>query len=152
MDTSRIFSFRYLRLGLIGVLIAGGVCSTTLWHGHAAVTAAPAQFIPPLSANDVSLLFPAPTKAEDFAKLIAVRDLTTPNPQDPTKRDLVWPYAVFQRFITTHAAVLKAAQIARACKAKVQLFHALATPLYADISGIGDQSLEGLEHICDSAL
>ncbi|MGA9308290.1 MAG: hypothetical protein WBW31_23030 [Candidatus Sulfotelmatobacter sp.] len=99
MDTSRIFSFRYLRLGLIGVLIAGGVCSTTLWHGHAAVTAAPAQFIPPLSANDVSLLFPAPTKAEDFAKLIAVRDLTTPNPQDPTKRDLVWPYAVFQRFI-----------------------------------------------------
>jgi hypothetical protein len=47
----------------------------------------------------VSLLFPVPTKAEDFAKLIAVRDLTTQNLQDPTKRDLVWPYPVFQRFI-----------------------------------------------------
>jgi hypothetical protein len=47
----------------------------------------------------VSFLFPAPTRAEDFAKLIAVRDLTTQNPQDPTKRDLVWPYSVFQRFV-----------------------------------------------------
>jgi hypothetical protein len=100
VDTSRIFSFRYLRLGLIGVLIAGGVCSTSFWHGRAAaVGAVPAQFIAPLSANDVSLLFPPPTRAEDFAKLIAVRDLTTQNPQDPTKRDLVWPYSVFQRFI-----------------------------------------------------
>lgn len=100
MDTSRIFSFRYLRLGLIGILIAGGVCSTSFWHGRAAdVGAVPAQFIAPLSANDVSLLFPAPTRAEDFAKLIAVRDLTMQNPQDPTKRDLVWPYSVFQRFI-----------------------------------------------------
>ena len=100
MDTSRIFSFRYLRLGLIGVLIAGGVCSTSFWHGRAAaVGAVPAQFIAPLSANDVSLLFPPPTRAEDFAKLIAVRDLTTQNPQDPTKRDLVWPYSVFQQFI-----------------------------------------------------
>jgi hypothetical protein len=100
VDTSRIFSFRYLRLGLIGVLIAGGVCSTSFWHGRAAaVGAVPAQFIAPLSANDVSLLFPPPTRAEDFAKLIAVRDLTTQNPQDPTKRDLVWPYSVFQQFI-----------------------------------------------------
>ena len=47
---------------------------------------------------------------------------------------------------TSYPAALKAAQIARACKAKVQLFHALATPLYADISGLGDQSLQGLEH------
>ena len=100
MDTSRIFTFRYLRLGLIGILIIGGVCSTSFWHGRAAsVGAVPAQSVPPLSANDVSLLFPAPTRAEDFAKLIAVRDLTTQNPQDPTKRDLVWPYSVFQRFI-----------------------------------------------------
>jgi hypothetical protein len=100
VDTSRIFSFRYLRRGLIGVLIAGGVCSTSFWHGRAAaVGAVPPEFIAPLSANDVSLLFPAPTRAEDFAKLIAVRDLTTQNPQDSTKRDLVWPYSVFQRFI-----------------------------------------------------
>lgn len=100
MDASRIFSFTYLRLGLIGILIAGGVCSASFWHGRAAaVGTVPAQLIPPLSANDVSLLFPAPTRAEDFAKLIAVRDLTTQNLQDPTKRDLVWPYPVFQRFI-----------------------------------------------------
>jgi nucleotide-binding universal stress UspA family protein len=47
---------------------------------------------------------------------------------------------------TSHPAVLKAAQIARACNAKVQLFHALATPLYADVSGLADQSLERVEH------
>jgi len=47
---------------------------------------------------------------------------------------------------TSYPAVLKAAQIARACNAKVQLFHALATPLYADASGLGDQSTELLEH------
>jgi hypothetical protein len=55
--------------------------------------------VPPLSADDVSILFPAPTRAGDFANLIAVRDLTTPNPQDPTKRDPVWPDAVFQQFL-----------------------------------------------------
>ncbi|MFZ0799840.1 MAG: hypothetical protein WAM98_18795 [Terriglobales bacterium] len=58
----------------------------------------------------MSWLFPAPTRAEDFAKLIAVRDLTTPNAQDPTKRDLVWPYAVFQQFLAI--ADSPAAQIA----------------------------------------
>lgn len=47
---------------------------------------------------------------------------------------------------TSYPAVLKAAQIARSCNAKVQLFHALATPLYADVSGLADQSLERIEH------
>lgn len=69
-------------------------------------TAAPA----PLSADDVSWLFPAPTRAEDFGKLIAVRELTAPNPQDPTKRDPVWPAAVFQQFIAI--ANSAAAQVA----------------------------------------
>ncbi|WP_216843135.1 hypothetical protein [Granulicella sp. S190] len=59
--------------------------------------------IQPLSADDVSLLFPPPTKAEDFAKLIAVRDLTVPNPQDPTKRDPVWPDSAFQQFLAIAA-------------------------------------------------
>jgi hypothetical protein len=100
VDGSRIFSFVRVRLGLTGILIVAFVCSASFWHGHAGATGVPsAQVIPPVSANDVSFLFPAPTRAEDFAKLIAVRDLTTQNPQDPTKRDLVWPYAVFQRFI-----------------------------------------------------
>src|SRR5439155_10181262 len=60
--------------------------------------------VAPLSANDVSWLFPAPTRAEDFSKLIAVRDLTVQNAQDPTKRDLVWPYAVFQQFLAIAAS------------------------------------------------
>jgi hypothetical protein len=100
VNGSRIFSFGYVRLGLIGILTVGAICSASFWHVHAgAAGSMPENVIPPLSANDVSLLFPAPTRAEDFAKLIAVRDLTTPDPQDPTKRDLVWPYAVFQRFL-----------------------------------------------------
>lgn len=104
MDCSGITSFRYLRLGLVGLLVAGGMLGSSCRHGHNAVgagSAVPAQTqtIPPLSADDVSILFPAPTRAGDFANLIAVRDLTTPNPQDPTKRDPVWPDAVFQQFL-----------------------------------------------------
>jgi len=68
------------------------------------------QAIPPLSANDVSWLFPAPRRAEDFAKLIAVGDLSTQNAQDPTKRDPVWPPAVFQQFLAMAAG--PAAQVA----------------------------------------
>ena len=41
-----------------------------------------------------------PTRAADFANLIAVRDVTTPNPQDPTKRDPVWSDSAFQQFLT----------------------------------------------------
>jgi hypothetical protein len=104
MDSSGIVSSRSLRLGLIGILVAGGVCYGSFRHGHTdggAGGAVPAQTqaIPPLSANDVSWLFPAPMRAEDFAKLIAVRDLTTQNAQDPTKRDPVWPDAAFQQFL-----------------------------------------------------
>jgi universal stress protein E len=42
-------------------------------------------------------------------------------------------------------AVLKAAQLARACGASVELFHTLSTPLYADLYAFGAQSLETLE-------
>ena len=42
-------------------------------------------------------------------------------------------------------AVLKAAQLARACGASVELFHTLSTPLYADLYAFGAQSLESLE-------
>ncbi len=107
MDGSGIFAFRYLRLGLIGILLAGAGWGSSFRHGHAGAGGAvhaQAEAVPPLSANDVSWLFPAPTRAEDFAKLIAVRDLTTQNPQDPTKRDLVWRYAAFQRFLEIAAS------------------------------------------------
>jgi universal stress protein E len=42
-------------------------------------------------------------------------------------------------------AVLKAAQIARTCAAEIELFHALASPLYTDIRGFADRNLECLE-------
>src|ERR1700681_1489074 len=104
MDSFGMFSLRYLRLGLIGILIAGGARGGSFRHGHTdgeAGSTVPAQMqaVPPLSANDVSWLFPVPTRAEDFGELIAVRDLTAKNAQDETKRDLVWPYAVFQQFL-----------------------------------------------------
>jgi universal stress protein E len=42
-------------------------------------------------------------------------------------------------------AVLKAAQLARTSGAEVELFHSLATPVYADLYGVGDLGLRGLE-------
>src|ERR1700722_2231336 len=99
MDSSGIFSFRYLQLGLIGILLVGGAWAGSLPYRQA--DAGPRDAVSaqtPLSADDVSLLFPAPTREEDFAKLIAVRDLTTPGP-DPSKRDVVWTNAVFKQFI-----------------------------------------------------
>jgi hypothetical protein len=91
-------------------------------------TAAQAQTqMQPLSSNDVSWLFPAPTKAEDFAKLIAVRDLTVPNPQDPSKHDLVWPYPIFQRFLAIAngpAAQVASTQTRMALPAEVQTLDA----------------------------
>jgi hypothetical protein len=69
--------------------------------GSAALAQTPTQ---PLSANDVSWLFPAPKQAGDFAKLIAVHDLTTPNPQDPTKRDQILSDVAFQQFIAIAAS------------------------------------------------
>src|ERR1700683_4985196 len=102
MDLSGMFSPRYMRLGLLvtGALLGGCGGSS---RGGPVVTTAPggasAQAIAPLSADDVSILFPAPTSAADLAHLIAVSDLTAPNPQDPSKRDPVWSDAVFQQFL-----------------------------------------------------
>src|SRR4051812_37243342 len=39
-----------------------------------------------LSANDVSWLFPPPTKAEHMANLIAIRDLAADDPKNPGTR------------------------------------------------------------------
>jgi hypothetical protein len=63
------------------------------------VAFAQSQSLDPLSANDVSWLFPPPKKAEDFAKLIAMADLTVANAQDATKRDRIWSEVAFQQFI-----------------------------------------------------
>lgn len=110
MDRSGLFSSQYLRLGALVVSVACGSCGGSTRQGPASTGPSPTQAISPLSADDVSVLFPAPTRAEDFGKLIAVRDLTTQNAQDPTKRDPVWPDAVFQQFLAIAAS--PAAQVA----------------------------------------
>jgi hypothetical protein len=103
MNTSARNASRYLKLGVLGVLLVSAGCYkkvSTNKNGSATPTAfAPIQTVAPLSANDVSWLFPAPTKAADFDNLIAVGDVTTPNPQDPTERDPIWPDSVFQQFL-----------------------------------------------------
>jgi hypothetical protein len=53
----------------------------------------------PLSANDVSWLFPAPTSPDDFKSIISMGDLTVPNSADPTKRDPVWSDEAFNQFL-----------------------------------------------------
>ena len=53
----------------------------------------------PLAADDVSWLFPAPRNEADFSRSIAVRDLSGPDPVDPTKRATVWTDAAFAQFI-----------------------------------------------------
>jgi hypothetical protein len=113
MLRSRVSSFTCLGLVLIGVLVACAACGGSSRPkatdaGGGAVTSAQANT--PLSANDVSWLFPPPTQASDFDKLIAVHDLTSQNPQDPTKRDPVWSDAAFQQFLAIAAS--PAAQVA----------------------------------------
>jgi hypothetical protein len=82
---------RYYRFALILVLVA------------VAANAQPPATTP-LSSNDVSWLFPPPKVAADFNNLIALKDLAAPNPQDPTKRDPVWPDAAFQQFLAIAAS------------------------------------------------
>ena len=60
--------------------------------------------VQPLSPNDVSWLFPPPVRPEDFDSLISIRDLTTQNPEDPTKHDPVFPDAEFAQFLSITAS------------------------------------------------
>jgi hypothetical protein len=86
---------------MIAFLTLAGGCNRTKQHrqNDADTVAAASSLISPFSANDVSLLFPAPVTAADFGRLIAVSDLTTPDPQDPARRNPVWPDAAFQQFV-----------------------------------------------------
>jgi hypothetical protein len=54
---------------------------------------------PPLSADDVSWLFPAPVTGADMASLIAIEDVTAPDPQNPAQRVPVWSQAAFSQFL-----------------------------------------------------
>ena len=94
---------RWTIAGLVFVIV-GGVWfvndpATFLRRTGGKVGAASQAPTLPLSANDVSWLFPPPTRPEDFDNLIAMSDLTTPNPQDPTKRDRIWSDTAFRQFI-----------------------------------------------------
>src|SRR5271163_4919415 len=129
MHNLGIFSLRYARLGLIGAVI---VCGIGAWACKSKVPPAPA--VQPLSANDVSWLFPAPTQAADFANLIAVRDITTPNPQDPTKRDPLWSDAAFQQFLAI--ADGPAAQAAPGATGQIALPKEAQTPDAWFVAGI----------------
>jgi hypothetical protein len=84
----------------------------------AAQTPATVTKTAPLSVDDVSWLFPAPTKADDFKNIISLGDLTAPNPLDPTKRDSVWSESTFQQFLAIAGG--DAAQVAGA-NAKIGL-------------------------------
>src|SRR5271156_3250687 len=129
MDAFGIFSLRLARLGLIGALI---ICSVGAWACKSRPR--PAPVVQPLSANDVSWLCPAPTQAADFANLIAVRDITTPDPQDPTKRDPVWSDAAFQQFLSI--ADGPAAQAAPGATGQIALPKEAQTPDAWFVAGI----------------
>ena len=59
---------------------------------------------PPLSANDVSWLFPLPTKTADLNNLISVRELIGRNPKGPGKGEPLWSDAVFKQFVAIAAS------------------------------------------------
>jgi hypothetical protein len=103
MNTFLLHTSRYPKLAILVVLLVSAACHKKVVNNNNSSgtpsAVAPIQRVAPLSANDVSWLFPPPTRAADFANLIAVRDVTTPNPQDPTKRDPIWPDSVFQQFL-----------------------------------------------------
>jgi hypothetical protein len=77
---------------LIAILVVAG----------AALAQKPAT--PPLSANDVSWLFPAPVRAADFDNLICMRDLATRKSRDQKGSDRIWPDAVFKQFLAIAAS------------------------------------------------
>jgi len=115
MDRLPLVSFGGLRVVWVGILVLCVACGDSSRRGPSASGAGETgqgQTLPiaPLSADDVSVLFPAPTRAEDFAKLIAVGDLTTPNSKDPSIQDPVWPDAAFQQFLAIAGS--PAAQVA----------------------------------------
>lgn len=95
---------KYFGIVLLVIAVTCSGCKDkTQPQGNAVTNSAPGTPAPAdsreLSVDDVSLLFPAPVTAADMSNLIAVADLTAPNPQDSSKHDPVWPAAAFQQFV-----------------------------------------------------
>ncbi len=94
---------KQLRFAWLGILILGGLSflgdpAAFLGRtGFEAGSAALAQTPKPLSANDVSILFPVPKNAGDLANLIALSDLT--GPAAAPQRGRLWSEADFGRFL-----------------------------------------------------
>jgi hypothetical protein len=107
MNNVACFPCRYLKavcvgfLGLAGTSLVSDPAAFLTRPGASMGTAALAQTpaLQPLSANDVSWLFPPPTQAGDFAQLISMGDLTVQNPQDPTNGNRVWSDEAFMQFL-----------------------------------------------------
>jgi hypothetical protein len=78
---------------VLGVLTLAAVAP--IFSAHAASTLHKA----PLSADDVSILFPAPRSKSDFNRLIAIGDLTGTDPANPALRAPVWSDSAFRNFI-----------------------------------------------------
>src|ERR1700675_100384 len=131
-------SRRCLKLTWLGILLASSGCGGSFDQqrtGGAPGAALPAetQTNSPLSANDVSWLFPVPTRAEDFANLIAVRDITTLSSLDPTKRVPIWSDAAFQQFQT----IASGAQTqVRGTQAQISLHKEAQTPDAWFVAGV----------------
>jgi hypothetical protein len=95
---------------LLGIISGLGVSAPRT--GTSVLAQTPA--VQPLSADDVSWLFPAPTHAEDFSKIISMRDLIAPGGQDRTKGEPVWSDSAFQQFLGIAAS--PAAQVTGAAR------------------------------------
>jgi hypothetical protein len=133
MHNPGILSLRLVRVGFVGVLVVCGVSGSGC-KSKPQSQPGPAPSVQPLSANDVSWLFPAPTQAADFVNLIAVRDITTPDPQDPTKRDPVWSDTAFQQFLAI--ADGPAAQAAPGATGQIALPKEAQTPDAWFVAGV----------------
>ncbi len=106
MNIIGFLSCTHLKATCLGLLVFGSLglvsdLTAPLVPGAGPRSAAYAQTpaLEPLSANDVSWMFPAPTQASDFANLISMADLAVQNPQDLTRRDRVWSDAAFAQFL-----------------------------------------------------
>ena len=85
----------------LALLSASGPAAIAKIHHHPK-TADPAPAAAPpaaLAPDDISILFPAPRRAADFSRLIAVHDLLGADPADPSKKAPVWSDATFANFI-----------------------------------------------------
>ena len=101
MKTSAMSSVRYLLLVVLLIVTASIACNKTVPSGQPSATNTPTQPPPPsaqFSADDVSILFPVPTRKEDFAKIIAVGELKDAHGAP------VWPDAIFKRFLEIAAS------------------------------------------------